>query len=70
MTPPIVVHEPDPGGGRRVTAHTTLLGLAHSRADVIRFLRKAGLHDPENRLDDTDLIDWRGGGADVWDPAA
>lgn len=66
MTPPIVVHPPSHSGERRVTAHAQVLGLARSAADVREFLRRAGL-DPEHiQLDDPALIEWRGGGPDVW----
>lgn len=70
MTPTVVVHPPSPSGGRRVTLASTILGLAHSREDVIEFLRGAGLDEAEHRLEDTDLVEWRGGGPDVWNPAA
>lgn len=66
MTPPIVVHPPSPSGGRRVTAHTEILGLAHSAQDVIEFLRRAGLNPSDIQLDDPALIEWRGGGPDAW----
>jgi len=66
MTPPIVVHAPDRSGGRRVTAHTELLGLAHSAGDVTALLRQVGLSDDEIDLRDQNLIEWRGGGPDEW----
>ncbi len=44
---PIVVHPPLGTGGRRVTARGQILGLAHSDADVVEFLRRAGLPDAE-----------------------
>ncbi|MDT0379770.1 hypothetical protein RM572_13475 [Streptomyces sp. DSM 42041] len=65
---PVVVYPPAEGGGggRRVRADGTILGIAYSEADLLEFLRRAGL-DPEGiRLDDPDLIEWRGGGPDVW----
>ncbi|MEU4996560.1 hypothetical protein [Streptomyces sp. NPDC021622] len=42
---------PSPTGGRRVTVRGEILGLAPSGADVIEFLRRAGLPDAENLLD-------------------
>lgn len=64
--PPIVVHPPSPTGGRRVTVDGEILGLANSGADLLEFLRRAGL-DPETvSLDDDDLIEWRGGSQNVW----
>ncbi|MBP8538574.1 hypothetical protein [Streptomyces sp. MK37H] len=62
--PPIVVHPPSPSGGRRVTIRGEIAGLAHSPTDVLEFLRRAGAEDV--RLDDPELIEWRGGGPDVW----
>lgn len=38
-----------------------ILGLAHSDADVIEFLRRAGLPDSEALLDDPTWVEWRGG---------
>lgn len=66
MTPPIVVHPPAAKGGRRVTAHAEVLGTAFRPEDVAEFLRHAGLSDDEIQLDDPNLIEWRGGGLDVW----
>ncbi|MGH3309003.1 MAG: hypothetical protein ACRDP3_00170 [Streptomyces sp.] len=66
MTPPIVVHPPDADGGRRVMAHAEFLGRAFRREDVAAFLRHVGLSDDEIQLDDPNLIEWRGGGPDVW----
>ncbi|WP_043271915.1 hypothetical protein [Streptomyces sp. CT34] len=63
--PRVVVHPPAPGGGRRVHADATLLGIAYNVADLLEFLRRAGLDPDEVRLDGP-LIEWRGGGPDVW----
>lgn len=43
-----------------------ILGLAHSRADVVEFLRRAGLEIEAEELADSPLIDWRGVGPDDW----
>lgn len=67
MTPPVVVHPPSSSGGRRVTAHAEILGLAHSPEDVVEFLRRAGLPPEQIKLDDENLIEWRGGGSGVWE---
>ncbi|MEU5241660.1 hypothetical protein ACH4UR_35720 [Streptomyces lydicus] len=67
--PRIVVRPPEPGGGRRVYVGTTSLGLAHNAADLLEFLRRAGLDPDEVRLEDP-AIEWRGGGPDVWSPSA
>ncbi|MEU1630292.1 hypothetical protein ABZ746_34350 [Streptomyces sp. NPDC020096] len=52
--------------GRRVRAGNEVLGLAHRAADVLEFLRRAGLDPDTIQLDDPNLIEWRGGGPDVW----
>ncbi|WP_030682493.1 hypothetical protein [Streptomyces rimosus] len=66
--PSVIVHPPSPSGGRRVTVHGQIVGLAHGRGDVAEFLRRAGLApDAEDvDLDTPGLIEWRGGGKDVW----
>ncbi|MEU8953139.1 hypothetical protein AB0C93_02415 [Streptomyces sp. NPDC048518] len=48
----MVVHPPSRTGGRRVTARRQILGLAHSDRDEIEFLRRAGLPDGKQLLDD------------------
>ncbi|MBO8184557.1 hypothetical protein JW592_03565 [Streptomyces sp. DW4-2] len=67
MTPPIVVHPPSGTSGRKVTAHTESLGFAHRPEDVVEFLRRAGLDPADIQLDDPNLIEWRGGGPEVWE---
>lgn len=62
----IVVYPPSPSGGRRVRADGEILGIAHSAVDLREFLRRAGLDPEDARLDDPDLVEWRGGGPDVW----
>ncbi|WP_019359397.1 MULTISPECIES: hypothetical protein [Streptomyces] len=49
-----------------MTAHTESLGFAHRPEDVVEFLRRAGLDPAEIQLEDPNLIEWRGGGPDVW----
>lgn len=63
---PVVVYPPAAGGGRRVRAAGSILGTAYGEADLLEFLRRAGLDPEDVRLDDPDLIEWRGGGPDVW----
>ncbi|MGW0364503.1 hypothetical protein [Streptomyces sp. NPDC002990] len=60
---PVVVHRIHPSGGRQVTLRTMSgeesLGLAHSDEDVIEFLRRAGMPDPDDVvLGDTALVEW------------
>ncbi|CAL9361818.1 hypothetical protein SUDANB120_00681 [Streptomyces sp. enrichment culture] len=60
---PILVHGISPAGGRRVSLRAegrdTVLGLARSDADVIEFLRRAGVPDPDEMvLGDSPLVEW------------
>ncbi|MBP2579840.1 MULTISPECIES: hypothetical protein [unclassified Streptomyces] len=59
-TAPIVVHAPSPTGGRRVTVRGEILGLAHRDEDVVEFLRRAGLPEAQDLLDDPAWVTWRG----------
>ncbi|MCA1217381.1 hypothetical protein [Streptomyces sp. 8L] len=63
MAAPIVVHAPSRTGGRRVTAHGRILGLAHSDHDLVVFLEGAGLEGAEELLDNPAWVEWRGEGA-------
>lgn len=63
MAAPIVIHRPSPTGGRRVTIQGQIAGLAHDDQDVIEFLRRAGLPDADDLLDQGDWVEWRGGRA-------
>ncbi|MFI6106581.1 hypothetical protein [Streptomyces sp. NPDC051310] len=66
---PVVVHRPSPGGGRRVTVRGQIVGLAHNDADLLEFLRRAGLDESDISLDDPHLVEWRGGRAHQWEAA-
>ncbi|MER5253937.1 MULTISPECIES: hypothetical protein [unclassified Streptomyces] len=66
---PVAVHPPSGTGGRRVTVRGEILGLAHSDADVVEFLRQAGLPDAEGLLDDQAWVKWRGGRAHQYEAA-
>ncbi|MGW6317609.1 hypothetical protein [Streptomyces sp. NPDC055099] len=66
---PAVVHPPSGTGGRRVTTGGTILGLAHSDADVIEFLRMTGLPQAAELLNDPAWVQWRGGRAHRYDVA-
>ncbi|MEU9235566.1 hypothetical protein [Streptomyces subrutilus] len=67
---PIVVHRPAPDGGRQVTlhrdGHEEPLGLARSDHDLIVFLEAAGVIEPDNVLDDPQLVEWRGARPHQW----
>ncbi|MEW1639492.1 hypothetical protein AB0469_36230 [Streptomyces sp. NPDC093801] len=63
---PILVHRISPTGGRRVVIRIrgidTVLGVAHSDADLIEFLRRLGVPDPDELvLGDSEAIAWQGG---------
>ncbi|MGW6023010.1 hypothetical protein [Streptomyces sp. NPDC055099] len=66
---PVAVHPPAGTGGRRVTVRGEILGLAHCDADVVEFLRVAGLPDAEELLDDPAWVKWRGGVAHHYEAA-
>ncbi|MBP0456541.1 hypothetical protein [Streptomyces montanisoli] len=66
---PIVVLRPSGTGGRRVTAHGQVLGLAHDDFDLVEFLRRAGLDDAWPLLDNPSWVEWRGGRPHHWDTA-
>ncbi|MFE5110116.1 hypothetical protein [Streptomyces sp. NPDC056663] len=58
---PIVIHRPTGTGGCRVTIHAQGAGLARSDNDVIEFLRRTGLPDAGDVLDDPRWVQWQGG---------
>lgn len=63
---PVIVYPPSPTGGRRVRVDGEILGLAHGLADVVEFLRRAGLELDEYDVVRSEIIEWRGGGPYVW----
>jgi len=67
-TTPVVVYPPSPdGGGRRLRIDGTILGTAYSLRDLTAFLQEAGLQGwDELDVARSALIEWRGGGPDVW----
>ncbi|MCQ1575346.1 hypothetical protein ACFWEB_17620 [Streptomyces parvus] len=69
MAAPIVIHRPSPTGGRRVTIQGQIAGLAYTDADVVEFLRRAGLPDADDLLDQPDWVEWRGGRAHHYEAA-
>ncbi|WSB73419.1 hypothetical protein OG863_38775 [Streptomyces decoyicus] len=64
---PLHVCPPATDGGRPVTLGGVALGVAYNTADVVRFLRQAGIDDSLIALDDRSLIEWQGGGPEVWE---
>lgn len=70
---PIVVHRISPSGGRRVTIRVsgvdTVLGVAYDDRDVIEFLRRIEVPDPDTLvLEDGPLVEWQGDGPHVYEP--
>ncbi|MFJ4623640.1 hypothetical protein [Streptomyces sp. NPDC088812] len=64
---PVVVYPPAVDGGRRVRVADQFLGMAYGLLDIAEFLRRAGLEDADTEYVATSgLIEWRGGGPDVW----
>lgn len=64
---PVIVYPPDEEGGRRVRVDGKILGRAFRPRDIIEFLRRAGLPDWDQiDVAISDLIEWRGGGPEVW----
>lgn len=64
---PVLVGRPAATGGRRVTIHGRSAGIAHSDADVVEFLRRAGLPDAWELLDDPGWVGWQGGRPRTYD---
>ncbi|MCQ4082034.1 hypothetical protein NGB36_15820 [Streptomyces sp. RB6PN25] len=64
--PPVVVYPPQ-DGARRVTVRGEPVGTAYGLVDLEEFLRLAGLDPDDVALDDPALIEWRGGGPEVWE---
>lgn len=63
----IVIYPPDEEGGRRVRGGDEILGRAYGIQDLIEFLRRAGLDAvDETWVSESALIEWRGGGPEVW----
>jgi hypothetical protein len=67
---PVVIYPPAEDGGRRVRAGDRFLGMAYGLLDVADFLRGVrgvGFDDAdEASVAASELIEWRGGGPDVW----
>lgn len=63
---PILVHRISPTGGRRVVIRIhgidTVLGTAYSDRDLIEFLRRIDLPEPDELVNgDSEVIAWQGG---------
>lgn len=62
----MIVMPPSPSGGRRVRIDGEILGVAYNLRDFLEFVRRVGLDPDMVNVVDEDLIEWRGGGPDVW----
>ncbi|MFH9968332.1 hypothetical protein ACH4PR_44725 [Streptomyces mirabilis] len=62
----VVVHPPQPDGGRQVMIRGEPVGTAYHLLDLVELMRLAGLPEADTTIDDPELIDWRGGGPEVW----
>jgi hypothetical protein len=69
MSAPIVVHGLSRTGGRRVAIKGKVVGLARNDSDLVEFLRRAGLDDAWELVDDPHWIEWRGGRAHRYEAA-
>jgi hypothetical protein len=64
----VVVYPPAEDGGRRVRVGRQFFGMAYGLLDVADFLRRAGIEEADEAyVRVSGLIEWRGGGPDVWD---
>ncbi|PZT70163.1 hypothetical protein DN402_31585 [Streptomyces sp. SW4] len=64
---PVVIYPPDEEGGRRVRIDGMIKGRAYSTRDVAAFCQEAGLQGwDEMDVVRSELIEWRGGGPEVW----
>ncbi len=66
--PQVIVEPPSTSGGRRVRVGGEVVGLAYGLGDLVEFLRRAGLEtlDDDALRHGAGLVEWRGGGPDVW----
>ncbi|MFE7215314.1 hypothetical protein ACFY0A_35280 [Streptomyces sp. NPDC001698] len=70
MAARVIVDPPGKGGGRQVRTDGTTLGTAYSLHDLSVFMARAGLEGLDE-LDELDvamspLVEWHGGGPEVW----
>ncbi|MFE9865610.1 hypothetical protein ACFYPZ_23215 [Streptomyces sp. NPDC005506] len=69
MILPARLFTPPAGRQERVTINGQIVGLAHDDRDLVEFLRRAGLDDAWDVLDDPHWIEWRGGRAHRYEAA-
>ncbi|BCL18504.1 hypothetical protein GCM10017668_03470 [Streptomyces tuirus] len=66
----MVVQPPATDGGRLVTIRGERIGVAYSLFDVLDLLHREGLPTADTAVDDTELIEWQGGGPYDWNSGA
>ncbi|GGV84907.1 hypothetical protein GCM10010228_63490 [Streptomyces massasporeus] len=66
----MVVQPPATDGGRLVTIRGERMGVAYSLFDVLDLLHREGLPTADTAVDDTELIEWQGGGPYDWNNGA
>ncbi|WP_341873400.1 hypothetical protein [Streptomyces marokkonensis] len=49
-----------------MTVRGEQVGTAHHLLDVLELLRRAGLPEAHEGIDDPDLVEWRGGDSRMW----
>ncbi|MGI5142894.1 MULTISPECIES: hypothetical protein [unclassified Streptomyces] len=65
--PRVIVSPPDETGGRRIQIDDQTLGTAHSLHDLSVFLDRVGIEGwDEVDVAESLLIEWHGGGPEVW----
>ncbi|MET7391389.1 hypothetical protein ACFYPT_40600 [Streptomyces sp. NPDC005529] len=62
----VIVYPPDEHGARHIRADGEILGRAYSVQDLVVVLEAAGLGFDESEIIRSTLIEWLGGGPDVW----
>ncbi|MEU3959695.1 hypothetical protein AB0F42_07710 [Streptomyces buecherae] len=63
---PRVVVDAPLDGRRRVTIDGRDVGVAVEPDEVVRMMRRAGVPEDRIALDDPEVVEWHGGGPDVW----
>ncbi|MGW2939740.1 hypothetical protein ACWGQ5_12735 [Streptomyces sp. NPDC055722] len=71
----VIVYPPSETGGRRVRLNGVIIGMVYSLEDLSVILQREGIASwtvESPRAQDVvesiaDLIEWRGGGPDVWE---
>ncbi|MFR0357391.1 hypothetical protein [Streptomyces sediminimaris] len=65
----MVVHRPLLTGGRQVSVRGEGVAVARNVTDVLALVRRIGILLEHEEAGTSALIEWRGGGADVWHPS-